>query len=143
MPSIEKKSLNIFVTGFGCCKQEILAARGPLYDIQRFGVNFVSFPEDADVLVIQGLYNKEGLNRVLEIYRNMNFPKWVFGVGSCVLSENIFSKNSHLLKRFREKIKIDVFVPGCPTRPEAFIYSILKFIQSNKFKTSTKRNNVL
>lgn len=131
MPSIEKKSLNIFVTGFGCCKQEILAARGPLYDIQRFGVNFVSFPEDADVLVIQGLHNKESLNRVLEVYSNMDVPRWVFGVGSCVLSENIFNRDSSLLKKFREKIKMDVFVPGCPPRPEAFIYSILKFIQDN------------
>lgn len=131
MPFIEKKSLNIFVAGFGCCKQEILTTRGPLYDIQRFGVNFVGLPEEADILVVQGLYNEEGLNRVLEIYKNMDFPKWIFGIGSCVLNENIFNKNSHLLKKFRDKIKMDIFVPGCPPRPEAFIYSILKFIQGN------------
>lgn len=131
MPSIEKTSLNIFVAGFGCCKQEIFATRGPLYDIERFGVNFVSFPEDADILVIQGLYNKKGLERVLEIYRNMNSPRWVFGVGSCVIDENVLGKKSHLLKKFRKTIKMDIFVPGCPPRPEAFIYSILKFIHSN------------
>ena len=131
MFSIEKNSLNIFVTGFGCCKQEIFAARGPLYDIQRFGVNFVSLPEDADILVVQGLYNQEGLDRVLDIYRNMNSPRWVFGVGSCIIDENIFGENSKSLKRFREKIKMDMVVPGCPPRPEAFIYSILKFIRGN------------
>ena len=52
MPEIEKRSLNIIVPGSGCCTGEILAARGPLYDIQRFGINFVSIPEDADILVI-------------------------------------------------------------------------------------------
>ncbi len=131
MPSIEKNSLNIFVVGSGCCKQEIFATRGPLYDIQRFGINFVSLPEDADILMIQGLFNEEGLDRVLEIYENMDSPRWVFGVGTCVIGENIFSKNSRLLKRFREKIKIDIFVPGCPPRPEALIHSILKFIGKN------------
>ncbi len=131
MFSIEKNSLNIFVAGFGCCKQEIFATRGPLYDIQRFGVNFVRLPEDADILVVQGLYNQEGLDRVLDIYRNMDSPRWVFGVGSCVIDENIFRKNSKSLRKFREKIKMDMFIPGCPPRPEAFIYSILKFIQGN------------
>ncbi len=131
MPSIEKNSLNILVAGSGCCKQEIFATRGPLYDIQRFGINFVKLPEDADILMIQGLFNEEGLDRVLESYENMNSPRWVFGVGTCVIGENIFSKNSRLLKRFREKIKIDIFVPGCPPRPEALIHSILKFIGKN------------
>ncbi len=132
MSSIEKSSLNIFVAGFGCCKQEIFATRGPLYDIQRFGVNFVSLPEDADILVVQGLYNQEGLDRVIDIYRNMDSPRWVFGVGSCVLDENIFRENSKLLRKFREKIKMDMFIPGCPPRPEAFIYSILKFIRGDQ-----------
>ena len=49
-----KSSLNIYVAGFGCCKQEIIASAGPIYDISRFGISFVSYPENADVLIVQG-----------------------------------------------------------------------------------------
>ena len=66
MGTLIKNNLNILVAGFGCCKQEIYAASGPLYDIARLGVNFVSIPEDADVLVIQGFYNSLGEERLLD-----------------------------------------------------------------------------
>jgi len=71
MSSINESNFNVLVTGFGCCKQEIFAVQGPLYDIQRFGINFVSVPEDADILVIQGFYGKEGIIKVLKIYERM------------------------------------------------------------------------
>jgi len=128
MKSASKNNLNLLVVGFGCCRQEIYAASGPLYDIERFGVNFVNLPEDADVLVIQGFFNRIGIERVLDIYRKMSYPKWVVAVGRCVLDENLFSSSSKLLEEFKEKVDIDVYVPGCPPRPEAFLYSILKLI---------------
>lgn len=128
MKSASKNNLNLLVAGVGCCRQEIYAASGPLYDIERFGVNFVNLPEDADVLVIQGFFNRIGIERVLSIYRKMSYPKWVVAVGRCVLSENLFSSSSKLLEEFKEKVDIDVYVPGCPPRPEAFLYSIMKLI---------------
>ena len=128
MKSASKNNLNLLVVGFGCCRQEIYAAGGPLYDIERFGVNFVNLPEDADVLVIQGFFNRIGIERVLDIYRKMSYPKWVVAVGRCVLGENLFSSSSKLLEEFKEKVDIDVYVPGCPPRPEAFLYSIMKLI---------------
>ncbi|GAI71020.1 unnamed protein product, partial [marine sediment metagenome] len=96
MPSLARSNLNILVAGFGCCKQEIFATQGALYDIQRFGVNFVSTAEDADILVIQGFYNKKGITRVLNIYDRMSSPKWIIAVGSCVLNENLFKLESKL-----------------------------------------------
>ncbi len=128
MSYIGKNSLNLLVTGFGCCRQEIYAADGPIYDIQRFGINFVNLPEDADVLVVQGFFNKIGIERVVALYERMSCPKWVIAVGKCVLSENLFSAESKLLEEFKEKVKIDVYVPGCPPRPEAFLYSILRLM---------------
>ncbi|MBN2072936.1 MAG: NADH-quinone oxidoreductase subunit NuoB [Actinobacteria bacterium] len=126
--SILKSNLNILVAGFGCCKREIFAARGPLYDIQRFGLNFVTVPENADILVVQGIYNRESLQRMIDIYERMNEPKWVFAVGSCMIDGNIFDRGVRMLEKFREKVKIDMYVPGCPPRPEAFIYAVLKFL---------------
>jgi len=125
MPSIIKSNFNIIVTGFGCCKQEIFATQGALYDIQRLGVNFVNTAEDADILVVQGFYNKEGIIRVLNIYDRMNFPKGIIAVGSCVLNENLFNLESRLLRLLREEVGINMYIPGCPPRPEAFIHAIL------------------
>lgn len=123
-----KSNLNMMVVGFGCCKQEILATQGPLYDIQRYGVNFVDTAEDADVLVIQGFFNEIGITRIIDIYNNMLPPKSIIAVGSCILNENIFNLEEKLLKKFRRKVKIKIYVPGCPPRPEAFIYAVLKFL---------------
>jgi NADH:ubiquinone oxidoreductase subunit B-like Fe-S oxidoreductase len=128
MPSLVKSNLNMIVVGFGCCKQEILATQGPLYDIQRFGVNFVNTAEDADILVIQGFFNEEGISRVLDIYGRMRPPRGIIAVGSCVLNENLFDLESKLLKKFRKRVGINMYVPGCPPRPEAFIYAVLEFL---------------
>ena len=128
MSSLIKSNFNILVTGFGCCKQEIFATQSSLYDIQRFGVNFVSVPEDADILVVQGFYNKEGIIRILNIYDRMKDPKGIITVGSCVLNENLFNLESELMSQFRDRVVINMHIPGCPPRPEAFIYAILKFL---------------
>lgn len=128
MPSLVKSNLNMIVVGFGCCKQEILATQGPLYDIQRFGVNFVNTAEDADILIIQGFFNEKGISRVLDIYGRMRPPRGIIAVGSCVLNENLFDLESKLLKKFRKRVGINMYVPGCPPRPEAFIYAVLEFL---------------
>jgi len=124
-----KANLNIYVAGIGCCKQEILASIGPVYDISRFGVRFVSFPEDADVLIFQGFYNQQNLVRFLEIYKRMVKPNWVIAYGKCAI-ENVNNLSSNdIFSEFSKEIKFDVFAPGCPPRPEAFIYSILRLIE--------------
>jgi NADH:ubiquinone oxidoreductase subunit B-like Fe-S oxidoreductase len=128
MPSLVKSNLNMMVVGFGCCKQEILAAQGPLYDIQRFGVNFVNTAENADILVVQGFFNEKGISRVIDIYERMRSPRSVIAVGSCVLNENLFDLESKLMRKFRRNVKISMYVPGCPPRPEAFIYAVLEFL---------------
>jgi len=69
--NIEKSNLNIIVSGYGCCRSEILATRGPLYDIQRFGINFVNMAEDADILVLSGFSSKSGINNAINIYKRM------------------------------------------------------------------------
>lgn len=128
MKALIKNNLNLLVIGFGCCRQEIYAAGSSLYDIRRFGINFVNIPEEADVLVIQGFFNITGIKRALNIYNKMDFPKWTIAFGRCILSENIFGCNKELFEEFKNKIDIDVYVPGCPPRPEAFIYSVLRII---------------
>ena len=66
--SLIKSSFNIYISGFGCCKQEIIASTGPVYDISRFGISVVSYPESADVLIVQGFLNRKYVKRLIEIY---------------------------------------------------------------------------
>jgi len=132
MSSLVKRNLSLLVVGFGCCKQEIFSTDGPLYDIQRFGINFVNVPEDADILVIQGFFNEIGEERLINLYNRMHNPKWAIAVGKCVVTNNLFCREYRLLDRLRGKIHIDVFVPGCPPRPEAFIYSILRLLDKDQ-----------
>jgi len=129
MRQLVKNSLNLFVAGFGCCKKEIYATLGPTYDISRFGVNFVNLPEDADVLVIQGFYNKTGERRLLDCYWSMKEPKWVIAAGKCIVDRSVLCSDYVLTDRLKDKIKIDFYVPGCPPRPEAFLYCILKILE--------------
>jgi NADH:ubiquinone oxidoreductase subunit B-like Fe-S oxidoreductase len=128
MRSLVKNNLNLLVAGFGCCKQEIFSSNSPLYDISRYGINFVSLPEDADVLVVQGFYNKIGEERILGYYYAMKDPKWVIAVGKCVVDGNLFCKNFKVLGSVKSKFDIDIYIPGCPPRPEAFMYAILRLL---------------
>lgn len=125
-----KSSLNIYVAGFGCCKQEIIASAGPIYDISRFGISFVSYPENADVLIVQGFLNEKNLRRIINIYEQMVSPKWVIALGKCSIENlNYQGPENNILNEFKKKLKVDVYVPGCPPRPEAVIYSILRLIE--------------
>ena len=128
--SLIKSSLNVYIAGYGCCKQEILASAGPVYDVSRFGVSFVSYPENADVLVFQGFYNGKGLKKVINIYDQMISPKRVIALGKCALeSLSHECPENSILYEFKKRLIVDVYVPGCPPRPEAFIYSVLKLIE--------------
>jgi len=127
MPDMEKSNLNIIVPGTGCCIGEIMATRGPVYDIQRFGINFVSIPEDADILVLSGFISEDSVNNFIYIYELMKRPKWVFAVGSCAISGGRFCSSPDLIRKLHRNIPVDMYIPGCPPRPEAFIYALLRF----------------
>jgi len=128
--NIEKSNLNIIISGYGCCRSEILATRGPLYDIQRFGINFVNMAEDADILVISGFSSEKGIHNASDIYKRMRAPKWVF------------AWTSQLREEIERDIKVDMYIPGCPPRPEAFIYAILRFISENNDNSPAKVKDV-
>ena len=135
MADIEKSNLNIIVPGTGCCISEILAARGPLYDIQRFGINFVSIPEDADIMVLSGIMSEAVIKRFKDTYNRMRKPGWVFAAGSCAISGGRVCGVTALLEELKAEIPVDLYIPGCPPRPEAFMHALIRFI-SNNMETS-------
>ncbi|HHT78850.1 MAG TPA: NADH-quinone oxidoreductase subunit NuoB [Actinobacteria bacterium] len=128
--SLIKSSFNIYISGFGCCKQEIIASTGPVYDISRFGISVVSYPESADVLIVQGFLNRKYVKRLIEIYDAMKDPKWVMAYGKCAIENAYFESDDTLINTFKKKMNFDIYVPGCPPRPEAFIYAMLRLAEN-------------
>ena len=128
--SLIKSSFNVYISGFGCCKQEIIASTGPVYDISRFGISVVSYPESADVLIVQGFLNRKYVKRLIEIYDAMKDPKWVMAYGKCAIENAYFESDDTLINTFKKKMNFDIYVPGCPPRPEAFIYAMLRLAEN-------------
>lgn len=107
------------------CEIEIVAAITPRYDPERFGIKLVGTPRHADVLVITGPVVKKMKDRLLRVYAQMPEPKVVMCVGSCGISGGVFYDSYNLEGPVDEVIPVDVYVPGCPPRPEAIIHGVV------------------
>jgi len=109
-----------------CCGIEYMATVGSNYDLSRFGMEIMSFtPRNADLLIVAGTISKK-LGPVLkQVYEQMSEPKWVLSVGACACSGGIFDTYS-VLQGIDKIIPVDVYVPGCPPRPEQIIDGIMK-----------------
>ena len=115
-----------FNTG-GCngCDIEVLAALTPRYDVERFGILAVGSPRHADVLVVTGPVTRQARSRLIRIYEQMPEPKFVVAVGSCAISGGIFKGSYNVLGGVGEVLPVDVYVPGCPPKPEAIKMGLL------------------
>jgi len=111
------------------CEIEIVAAITPRYDPERFGIKLVGTPRHADVLVITGPVVKKMKDRLLRVYAQMPEPKVVMCVGTCGISGGVFYDSYNLEGPVDEVIPVDVYVPGCPPRPEAIIHGVVKALE--------------
>ena len=114
------------------CDIEILDCLTPRYDIERFGMLLVGSVRHADVLLCTGIVNKQGASRVKRIYEQTPKPCVVVAVGNCANSQEIFKGSYAAAKPLDQTIPVDVYIPGCPPKPEAIILGIVKLI--NKLK---------
>ncbi len=124
------RSLWVFHLNTGSCNGcdiEIVATLTPRYDPERFGIKLVGSPKHADVLVVSGPVTRLMADRVRRVYEQMADPKVVMGIGSC-MSGGVFYDSYSLVGPLEEHIPVDVFVPGCPPRPEAIIDGVVKAI---------------
>lgn len=114
------------------CDIEILATLTPRYDIERFGVTLHGSPRHADVLLCTGPVTRQARERLLRTYEQMPEPKFVIAVGSCAISGGVFQNCYNIVGHIDEVIPVDVYVPGCPPRPEAIIDGIVKLVEKIK-----------
>jgi Ni,Fe-hydrogenase III small subunit/formate hydrogenlyase subunit 6/NADH:ubiquinone oxidoreductase subunit I len=107
------------------CEIEITALNNPIYDLERLGMHFVASPRHADMLLVTGPVTRNMELALLKAYRAMPDPKVVVAVGACGISGGIFGKNYATIGGVDQAVPVDVFVPGCPPRPQALLYGIL------------------
>jgi NADH-quinone oxidoreductase subunit B len=108
-----------------CCAFEFIAAEGPRFDLSRFGMEILrASPRQADLMITAGTLTWKMAPNVRRIYNQMPEPKWVIAMGACGISGGIFRSSYAVVPGYNKIIPVDVYVPGCPPRPEALIYAI-------------------
>jgi len=110
------------------CDIEILATLTPRYDVERFGIKLEGSPRHADVLIVTGPVTRQARERLLRTYQQMPEPKFVISVGSCSISGGVFDGCYNVGGSVDEIVPVDVFIPGCPPRPEAIIDGIIQLL---------------
>lgn len=124
-----------------CCGIEFMATMGSHYDLARFGMERLSFsPRQADLLMVMGTIAKKMGPTLRQVYEQMAEPRWVLCVGACASSGGIFDTYS-VLQGIDRIIPVDVYVPGCPPRPEQIIDGILKIQELAKNESGRRRHS--
>lgn len=112
--------------GTACCAIEFMGAVSSMYDVSRFGAEVVRFsPRQSDLLLVMGTINYKQAPVLKKIYEQMCEPKWVVAVGACASSGGFYN-NYSVLQGIDEIIPVDVYVPGCPPRPEQILDAVMK-----------------
>ena len=124
-----------------CCGIEFMATMGSNYDLSRFGMERMSFsPRQADLLIVAGTISKKLAPVLKKVYEQMSEPKWVIAMGACASSGGIFDTYS-VLQGIDRVIPVDVYVPGCPPRPEQLIDAVIKIHDLVKHESLRRRNS--
>jgi len=112
--------------GLACCAIEMMTTGGPRYDLSRFGMEvFRASPRQADLMIVAGRVSQKMAPIVRQVYDQMPNPKWVISMGVCASSGGMFN-NYAIVQGVDHVVPVDVYLPGCPPRPEMLLDAILK-----------------
>lgn len=124
--------------GLACCAIEMMSMSASRFDIARFGAEvFRGSPRQSDLMIIAGRVSNKMAPVIRHLYQQMPEPKWVISMGACATSTGVF--NNYALIPVNQVIPVDVYVPGCPPRPEQLIYALLMLQQKIQDSSGTVR----
>jgi ech hydrogenase subunit C len=118
------------------CDIEVLACLTPVYDVERFGIINVGNPLHADILLVTGTVNHRNKRVLVNLYDQMPSPKAIIAIGACGLTGGIFREAYNVIGGIDKVIPVDVYVPGCPPKPEAIIDGVVMGLEKLKRATA-------
>lgn len=133
---------SLWQVGFGlaCCAIEMMATSASHYDFDRFGVIPRASPRQADIIIISGTVTLKMATRIKRLYEQIADPKYVISMGSCSNCGGPYWEHGyHVLKGVDRVIPVDVYVPGCPPRPEALLEGLLKLQEKIRHETLVRK----
>ncbi|MDD4600104.1 NAD(P)H-quinone oxidoreductase subunit K, chloroplastic [bioreactor metagenome] len=116
---------HVDVGSCNACDWEMAALGNPLYDLSQYGINFVASPRHADMLMVTGMVTRNLTQALLKTYEATPAPKLVVAVGSCATGGKTFGKSYAVRGSVDALVPVDVYIPGCPPRPQALIHGLL------------------
>ena len=126
--------------GLACCAIEMMATSASQYDFERFGVSPRPSPRHADFIIISGTVTLKMATRIKRLYEQMPDPKYIISMGSCANCGGPYWEHGyHVLKGIDRVIPVDVYVPGCPPRPEALLEGLLKLQEKIRHESMIKK----
>ena len=135
---IRKNSVWPMPMGLACCAIELMAAGGSRFDISRFGMEVMRFsPRQADCMIVAGTVTYKMAEVVRRIYEQMGDPKWVVAMGACASSGGMYPSYA-TLQGVDRVVPVDVYISGCPPRPEALLDAMIKLQEKIKDENSVK-----